>query len=296
MDLNVKTNYYQGCAEKIEGTETQKMARLVAMEKSGDWIAQPKCDGHWGAIHGGKKLTVMSRAGNPKTVDLHPFPEGCLIIGELGVGTQEALAERARLGHDFIDLWDILFFDHKYLGDMPLLQRLKLLEVWHGKMWPKARKFYRVLPVWEKDFVKHYEEQLEGLVLKHARNGRYCPGKKVKDWVKCKKEYTYDCIIVGWIKSTADSKQGVPMVESLTLAQFHNGKITEFGRVGNMTNELSLAIAADFDAYAGRVIEIKGYSRTDKGNLRHPSVIRMRDDKDPIECIWDGTKYGGNPL
>jgi|TARA_Y100000310_G_scaffold238245_1_gene241601 hypothetical protein len=300
MEQKSSTNWYQGCGTKVEGQDADKQAYLEKIERSGRFIVQPKCDGNWGSIHGGKNLKVISRGG--LSIDnhgLHPFPEGCLVIGEMARGTQEALKRKTEHGCDFVDVFDILFFNHKWLGDLPLLDRLKALAEWHDKLWDKAKPSYKLLPVWTKDFVSRYEAEVEGLVIKPLANGGYRPGTKPKDWVKAKKEYTWDMVIMDWVRSTSETKSDVPHVESLIVGQYVNGLLSKMAKVGSMTNELSKAIAANFNKYKGRVVEVKGFARFNSGNLRHPSLVSdrnpLRTDKSPEECIWDGTTLVGTP-
>ena len=288
MQLDVTMNYYQGCKGILEGTEDEKRAQLFAMEKTGLWVASSKIDGEWAAVHGGQPLTVMSRNDLPhQSHGLPSFPKGTLVVGELAEGSQSAVKLRQKMGHPFIDCFDILFFNNVCWADKPLLDRLNMLKTWHSKLWDSAKPFYRLLPVWTKDFVNHYDSEEEGLVLKRIDGGSYIPGTKVSHWIKVKKEMTVDGVVMDWVQSTAATKSSVPMVKNVIVGQYVNGVLQEIARPGNIPHGLSMDMAANFGNYRGKVMEIKAYARFDSGKLRHPAYLRMRTDKTPAECVWD---------
>jgi hypothetical protein len=289
MKQDMSKNYYQGCGKTVKGTADQKKAVLQQYEDSKQWVAQPKCDGNWAAVHGGKTLTVISQPGKPfANHGLRSFPSGCLIIGELQRGTQEAKKRVAKAGHPFISVFDILFFDHEWLGDRTLLERQELLKAWHAKLWDTAKDYYRLLPVWTDRFVERYEKQPEGLVLKKSSNGAYHCGTKTPDWVKVKQMESWEFVLMDYTLSTATTKSHEPMCQNIIVGQFVNGVLTPMGKPGGMDHATSKEIAQNFAKYKGKVVEIEGWGRFDSGALRHPSFVKWRQDKSPEECIWDG--------
>ena len=57
--LDLTRKWYQGIANVITGTsitaeenEAEKIAQIEALEKTGDYYAQPKCDGIYATISG----------------------------------------------------------------------------------------------------------------------------------------------------------------------------------------------------------------------------------------------------
>jgi len=289
MKQDIDKIWYQGCKGVVHGSEAEKKAELKNMEQGALWVAQDKCDGEAVAVHGGKDLVVMNRKGNRiKSHGLPSFPEGTLLIGELAHGTQTSVKRKAALGHGVVDLFDILFFNHEYLGDLPSTERRKKLEGWHRKTWQSARPFYNLLPVWQDRFVQRYDDAVEGLILKRMGNGKYEPDSKTPDWVKVKKEIDVDMVVMDWKQSTAATKSGVPMCKYITVGQYINGVLTPLVDVGSMGNDTSVDIAANFHKYKGQVVTIKGFApRFDSGSLRHPSLVRFRTDKEAKDCIWD---------
>jgi len=142
MQIDYTKIWYQGCGNQIEGTEPVKYIILEKMEKSGNFYAQPKCDGIW-AINFGMKddcpmwiewNKILSRAVGEKDYELPWVGKGNGIVGELGYGSQHSLDRKAKFGYNFMDVFDILFYEGKYLGDLPEKERREKLREWHSTL------------------------------------------------------------------------------------------------------------------------------------------------------------------
>jgi len=286
--------WYQGCGSVIEGEEHEKIAALQEMEQSGDYYAQPKCDGIWAAAFGENDGTrAFSR--NCQEKEGHGLPyvgDGNCIVGELGYGSQESVARRAKLGHSFMDVFDVLWLDGKYVGDLDERKRRSLLKGWWYRLPKDMRKHFILLPVWKNDFVRRYQDQHEGLVLKRCNLGAYHPGTKHKEWIKFKKEQDYDVVIMDWTLSTATTKIAEPMAKNVVIGQYVDGRLKTMGKVGSLSHKLSREIALDFDSFDGKVIVVRAYCRFESGSLRHPKLAPFvgdypfRTDKDAEDCVW----------
>ncbi len=249
MQQDLTKNWYQGCGKTVVGSEAEKKVHLKGMESKAIWVAQDKCDGEFAVVHGGKDLTVVNRKQNLiKGHGLHPFPEGTLIVGELAHGSQTSRKRKEELGHGVIDVFDILFFNHEWLGDLPATERRKRLEQWYRKLWKVAKPFYHLLPVWTDRFVERYNDAVEGLILKrmNGNDSKYVPGSKTVDWVKVKREIDVDMVIIDWEQSTASTKSSVPMCKNIIAGQYVNGVLTPLVRVGSMDHGVSRDVAENF--------------------------------------------------
>lgn len=281
--------WYQGCGGHVD----ERL--LLQLEKDRSFVAEPKRDGIWVAAFGDTSgVKFWSRTQTPKRYSLETVTAlaGATLVGELGFGSQTAVARRTAFGHDFMDVFDVLTLDYDdAIAREPGNVRRRELTRYLAAQPLAVRRQFRLVPRWRALFDHRYAAEPEGLVLKHveADRGYIGGGTKVDYWVKCKRSRTADMVILDWEQSTAVTKvfDGVPRVEKLSCGAYVNGALTPLVKVGAMTDELSRAIAADFERYRGRVVEVKHFGQFKSGSLRHPSLVRLRDDKRPEECVFN---------
>ncbi len=142
---------------------------------------------------------------------------------------------------------------------------------------------------------------LEGVMAKKV-DGAYRGGRH-DTWLKFKAEHSGDFVIVGW---TAPKGTRVGL-GALHLAAFDGNELTYIGRVGTgfgdrMLEELLALLEpcgvdeppctgpvprtrGNFWVRPDHVCEVRYLHRTADGLLRHPSFLRLRDDKEPEECL-----------
>jgi hypothetical protein len=267
---------YQGCGINLTGDGDE--ALLAKYEAEGGWVAEPKCDGIWGQGFILRDRNVFTSKNMVKNIGLEDWKrpeltEGTLIIGEPGYGSQEATERRAQLGHPYIDVFDILIINYEDVSQRGDDERRRLLERWYALLDPQTKCRFRLVPRFFKDFVQEYRNQSEGLVLKRLGDRPYTgKGRKPTHWVKCKKAYRIDMVILDWKPSSADTKQREPMVESVLCGQFVRGKLEGLVWVGSMEHWLQRDIAQNFGKYKGRVVRLRHYGQFKSGSLRHVSV------------------------
>jgi len=281
--------WYQGCGGKVDALHGSVELTLSGLEATKQWVAEPKRDGIWCAAFMGKdsnEFYSRTQERKPYSLDTEVVPclEGCLLIGELGFGSQESLRRRKELGFDFMDVFDILFHKYVWVGDLNGEDRRELLE----RTLLKAPREFILSPRWTTGFAQQYTMQPEGLILKPAQGYKYVgSGTKVKYWLKAKKDHTVDMVIMGWKKSEAETKTNEAHVEYIACGMYVAGELKELVHVGSMTRELSHDIAVNYGQYHNRVIELKHFGQFRSGALRHPSVVRLRDDKHAEQCVFD---------
>lgn len=289
--------WYQGCggkvSEKALGSNLHSVEdQLAGLEATGAWVAEPKRDGIWcAAFLDDRGVEFYSRTCERKPYSLDDRRidrlDGTLFVGELGFGSQESLRRRAAMGFDFMDVYDVLYYQHTYVGDLNGEDRRDLLEQLfraHSTLAPN----YILCPQWTMQFAQHYADEPEGLILKPAAGFKYeGGGRKVKHWLKAKKDHTVDMVIMGWKQSEAETKVNEAHVEYIVCGAYVDGTLKELVHVGSMTRELSRAIACDYGAFHNQVVELKHFGQFKSGALRHPSVVRLRADKRPEDCTFD---------
>ena len=283
--------WYQGCGGKAAAEEPARaLAALAEIEAAGDHVAEPKLDGWWVAVFSGPTNRFWSRAQMEKEYELAawPLPAGCLIVGELGVGTQHAIARRAALGHGWVDVFDLLVVDHEPIAHLADAERRARLERWHAGLNAETQARFRLVPRWEDGFAGRFQAEHEGLVLKRRDGGAYQGGGvKPAHWMKAKKWFEEDMVILAVEVSKAAGKVAEPMAKAVTCGQYVSGVLTPLVRVGAMTAAWSRRFAQDFAAYQGKVMKVAHFGRMAGGSLRHPAMLDdVRDDKRPEDCVF----------
>jgi bifunctional non-homologous end joining protein LigD len=144
---------------------------------------------------------------------------------------------------------------------------------------------------------------LEGVIGKKAesvyRGGRHA------DWLKVRAHRTEEFAVVGWTKP----KGGRTGFGALHLAQFRDGSLHWAGQVGSgfterQLGELRRRLGATrtvsppcVGAPSGKehswsrpelVCEVRYVERTEDGLLRQPVFLRLREDRTPADCVWEG--------
>jgi len=281
--------YYQRCGSSLLGTEEEKIAALNELEKSGKYFAQSKCDGIWAVCIGNRKSNkIISRNGKEKPYDLPVLNAGLTITGELGYGSEESTKRFEEIGHEFMDVYDILTIDGNSVTHLSDYERFNLLKSVVSRMPKEMREYYLPVKCYTKDFVKHYNEENEGLVLKPLKkDSNYKAGTTNVDWIKVKHEYDFDMVIMDYEISTAETKVSIPMAKNLIVGQYVGNELKRMTKVGSLPLQLCKDVVADFDSYKGKVITVHGYKRFKTGAVRHPSFKCFRDDKDAKDCVFN---------
>jgi ATP-dependent DNA ligase len=314
----ILTGQYQGCGGGVQGqTEAKTNDFLEQIEQSGRYFAEPKRDGIWGCISAdGRGTTFLSR--NDATKEMRqlagvPFPSGTVVVGELGYGSEEARARKATIGHEFADVFDILFYHGNDVRLCSLQQRLVLLDKLYEEMAAVTHRgdawsnWYRRNPIYKDNFVERYKNEPEGLVLKRLDDGAYVGNRYNKNWWKVKKVFETDYVVLGWTMSAAVTKRKSPACEALVcggwvpsktvahgevvhdrkLVNGVNMSLIELVRVGSMSRTIAEDVAANFNQnYEGRILVVRNFRLFEGGSCRHPNYGWLRDDKPSEYCVF----------
>ena len=285
------------------------------------WLFEIKYDGYRLICEKlGENTTLTSRNGKDLT---QTFPEIALAVSRLpyhhivldgetvvldlnGLPSFAKMQKRGRLS-DASDVkyamrqypatlyaFDLLAFEDYDLTELPLTKRKEhLLE-----LLPTAGLIKYSAHI-EKDGVAMYQAAvqmgLEGVVGKKA-SSRYRPGRS-ENWVKIRRELTDDFVIMGYKATGRD-------VRSLAVGQYIDGKLVYSGNVGSGLGESmrktllgkfsklrkiktpkGAPTEADYVWVAAKLVcEVKYTEFTPAGQLRHPVLLRLRDDKPAKEC------------
>ena len=204
-------------------------------------------------------------------------------------------------------VFDVLYTkEDEWITDLPLIERRKILKeivnetnyiVITDYVRRKGKKFYYAV----------VEKGLEGVMAKKL-DSKYHPGKRSKDWIKCKKRETIDCIIVGYLEGEGE-REG--FFGSLILALKENNKFIHVGQVGTgfcknfiewffkELKKIEIKFPWFDEAEFKRkvhwvkpkfVCEVEFLELTKDKKLRAPIFVRLRNDKNIDECTLDQLK------
>jgi ATP-dependent DNA ligase len=162
----------------------------------------------------------------------------------------------------------------------------------------------------------------EGIMLKNLDAIYEQDARHENNWYKVKKHDTWDVIIMGytgsekfytgkeldswgfWIRTSDDVRlQGnysgqdgyLPVTKfyyynwigAIRFGMFRNGELIELGQTSGISEQIRMTLTIYGEKYIGTVMEIEAMEQLPSGAFRHPRFIRFRDDKRPMECIWE---------
>jgi bifunctional non-homologous end joining protein LigD len=291
-----------------------------------NWVFELKYDGYrLFAEKRAGEVKLYSRAGNdftgtfPDIVEIVaalPFAEFIIdaevvVLDSRGLPSFALLAKRGRLTRRAdvaraalelpasIYAFDLIAFDGYDLRALPLIGRKAALRA----LLPSAGALR---------YSEHFEERgealfaeaerlgLEGVVGKRAASPYAC--KRSADWIKMTAAKSDDFVVAGYLPPKAGGKG----FGALLLGQYRGGELTYAGRAGSGFTGRDFAaleplLAAKPRAAPpaaaeslrgavwladGPVVQVKFKQRTADGLLRQPVFLRLRDDKEPAECVW----------
>jgi bifunctional non-homologous end joining protein LigD len=201
-------------------------------------------------------------------------------------------------------LFDVLWLDGHSLMDLPYRDRharLRALEL-NGPSWQTPPNEEGT---GETTADVSLRFGLEGVVGKRL-DSRYEPGRRSSAWVKIKNQRRQEFVVGGW---QPGEKGRTGSIGSLLLGYYDGDVLHYAGKAGS---GLSGPVIADLEHHfastarddspfgAGRVpkgvrfvepdlvAEIRFTEWTSVGNIRHPTFLGLRTDKDPRDVVREG--------
>jgi ATP-dependent DNA ligase len=299
---------WQGADRTLDSMNQQQLAKeLDALESTGLWVAEDKCDGHYSTFfksraRGSEFYSRNCKRQSSLELENIEVPDGLVVAGELGVGTPSALKRRAELGHEFFVAHRILQTPDYLVGRFPRdatklneVEQRGLLEIIWSEFDDYIKSRFQIVPRYTKKFFHHYcsilSEGGEGLILKSISKDHdttFKPNTRSQHWIKAKKMLTVDMVITAVVLSDAKTFKDRGMASSIICGMFVGGKLMPLTSVGAMDHAIRLQFGSAPEKFVGRVVEIGAFEQFDSGALRHPWLIGLRTDKEPHECVWRG--------
>jgi len=162
------------------------------------------------------------------------FSNGVPSFSSLAVREQQPANKNLRI--DYLSkalpasyiVFDILYKDGESLVDRPLEERKSIL-----KAELKEDSIVTIIDYLQEDgepyFKAALKSGLEGMMAKRLAS-TYQPGVRSRDWIKIKKQLTFDLVVGGY---SIGIGQREPFFGSLLLGAYDSGKLVFTGKVGS---------------------------------------------------------------
>jgi DNA ligase D-like protein (predicted ligase) len=289
------------------------------------WIFEPKIDGTRCIAHISKDGVMLQNRRLVDITYRYPELEtalagsGDLILdGEISVFFEgrpdfSALAMREHQLHtmriDYLSkadpasyiVFDILGVDGKTIIETPLSERKKILK----EELPED-KLISIIDYFPRNGEAYYKAAvmmgLEGIMGKREASV-YRPGIRSSDWIKIKKSLTVDLVVGGYIQGKGNREAHFG---GLLVGAYDSEKLIYVGRVGSGFSEKELELITESFVSAlkspfsnppstpgiiwlkpNMVVEVTAMEVTHNGHLRAPVFVRLRDDKEPKDCLLE---------
>ncbi len=289
------------------------------------WIFEPKIDGTRCIAHVRNGVVLLQNRRlvdityrYPEIVESLAKGSDCILDGEIAVLTGgrpdfSALAMREhqtrKMKIDYLSeaqlasyiVFDILCSGGEDVMNKPLSERKKILKeeleeddiVSIIDSFPEKGETY---------FGAAVKLGLEGIMGK-KESSVYRPGIRSSDWIKIKRSLTVDMVVGGYIPGKGNRES---FFGGLLVGAYDKGNLVYVGRVGSGFSEKELeTVTKSFQPVSKSpfsnppptpgvvwlkpeiVVEVTAMEVTHDGHLRAPVFLRLRDDKEPLDCLLE---------
>lgn len=293
--------------QKPQEYDKHKKSHAGVLDDNNDWIAEKKFDGWRVNITHDK---VYSSAGKILKIPwlLGQVPPGIMVDGEtLGYDDEVSTDVASTIAHTpellEVHLFDVIYFNDKFYGEIPFRQRRTTLEGLIGSLKMDSR--IHLTQTYATGKLQLREQMWaagkEGIILKNL-DSEWKSSSRV-GWIKMKNVFMVDVVIVDadapvteWtVEPGKIGRDGILYPEGKRSKSWLKGYTCWhygfYDQKGNLRTVGSLGKSGppeEMKKHIGRVVEVKAFGTEllPTGAARHPQIIRERPDKLPEECVF----------
>ena len=279
-------------SQKLTAFMLENYAKASSMDLS-EWLrlnpppvfCERKFDGFRVFVYKSERNMVLAtRHGRIYSESSHP-----LLFRKISILSKPTLPQRLIFDAEYVSpdnlhIFDLLRVDEQDTTLLPLHERKRMLSQilreGDGARFEvttfQANTFQEIV-----DFKNEIlSKGGEGIVVKNP-NSRY--GEK-NSWLKVKRYDTIDCFVTRYESTKEMERTGIP--HSWFIGVYNErGEVFEMGKVGTYLKEIDPK-----KIRIGSVVEIQFQEITEEYKLREPFIIKIREDKQPIECTMTQIK------
>lgn len=210
--------------------------------------------------------------------------EGCLTFGNNQQKAYQFLKSQTEIEEDYEFYFsDIMYLDNKELFLMPLFTRLsKLASLITEKKIVKLQKGYTAN---KKQVYSELKDSVKVFLFKDLES--VYTFRQSMSWRILKIPVSFFMTIMGFVENKEDEKFR-SMVMALEGGQLKDSVMTKIMNIPVHSNEDRLFLYKSKQDLLGKVFEFLASERTKKGKFQETRFLKIRDDKKPDDCIWEG--------
>lgn len=246
------------------------------------------------------------------------------VVGIMGCNAPKAIARQELTPVNFY-IFDVLMYDGEVWYDKPYKRRIekvqeiaKLVEGneriefakpiyedlemtvqnylsngWEGGVLMKSDAAYDFgkRPAWTSIKIKQSTDTIDLVVMETTLPNKEYTGKYPASHQYWENQKTGELVEGNYYAHGGYTAVSVnyfrKLVGGLKLGAYYGENLIEVCRIANLTDELRAIIDEDPSSVIGKVVEVSAMMiDIEKKSLRHPKLIKIREDKNPDECKY----------
>ncbi len=246
------------------------------------------------------------------------------VVGIMGCNPAKAISRQAETPLNFY-IFDVLMYGGESWYDKPYKKRMEKLESikslaantqriefatpiyenleetvqnyldngWEGGVLMKADAPYSFekRPAWTSIKIKQSTDTIDLVVMETTPPNKDYTGKYPRSHTYWENDITGELVEGNYYMKPGHTPVSVNyfrgLVGGLKLGAFYGDNLIEVCRIANLTDDLRAQIDENPKIFLGKVVEVSAMMiDVEKKSLRHPKLLKIREDKNPEECLY----------